>query len=71
MDRKKELENCLIELMRSLGMTEVRMMLSLALIRAHHLHEEMVDWIAHYKGRADDLTLQAFMLKLNELTEEN
>ena len=71
MDRSRELENCLIELMRSLGMTEVRMMLSLALIRVHRLHEEMVEWVASYRGKEDSLTVQAFMLKLNELTEDN
>lgn len=71
MDRSKELENCLIGLMRSLEMTEVRIILSLALIRVHRLHEEMVEWVASYREKKDSLTVQAFMSKLNELTEEN
>ncbi|MBQ1227963.1 MAG: hypothetical protein IIX79_07740 [Alistipes sp.] len=70
MEREKELEEVLIGLMYALGISKVRMMLSLALIRAHHLHEEMVRWIASYKGREDALTTQAFMSKLKELTEE-
>jgi hypothetical protein len=70
MEREKELEEVLIGLMLALGISKVKMMISLALIRAHHLHEEMVWWIASYKGKEDSLTAQAFMSKLKELTEE-
>jgi hypothetical protein len=71
MERVKELEEGLIGLMYALGISKVRMMLSLALIRAHHLHKEMARWIVSYKGKEDTLTAQAFMSKLNELTNDN
>ena len=71
MEREKEFEEGLIDLMYALGISKVRMMLSLALIRAHHLHEEMARWIASYKGKEDTLTAQAFMSKLKKLTDDN
>ena len=70
MERVKEVEEGLIGLMYALGISKVRMMLSLALIRAHHLHKEMVMWIASYKGKEDTLTAQAFMSKLKKLTND-
>ena len=69
MERREELESCLIGLMQNLGISKVRMMLSLAIIRVHHLHEEMIEWIASYKGKEDTLTAQAFMSKLGRLSE--
>lgn len=69
MERKKELEEGLIGLMYALGISKVRMMLSLALIRAHHLHEEMVMWIASYHGTDRTMTAQDFMSKLRRLSE--
>ena len=71
MERVKEVEEGLIGLMYALGISKVRMMLSLALIRAHHLHKEMARWIVSYKGKEDTLTAQAFMSKLNKLTDDN
>ena len=71
MERGKKLEEVLIGLMQALGMSMYRAIFCLALIRAHHLHEEMVRWIASYKGKEDALTAQAFMSKLNELTDDN
>lgn len=71
MERREELEDILIGLMKSLGMSMYRGVFSMALIRAHHLHEEMIEWIASYKGKEDTLTAQAFMSKLNELTDDN
>ena len=70
MDRRDELEKGIIGLMSALGISEVRMMFSLALIRVYHLHEDMAEWMVGYIGREDTLTVQAFMSKLNELTEE-
>lgn len=70
MKRRKEIEKLLIWLMDSLEMPTVRMILTLAIIRAHHLHEEMVRWIASYHNSDCDMTAQDFMSKLNELTEE-
>jgi hypothetical protein len=71
MDQEKEFEEGLIDLMYALGISKVRMMLSLALIRAHHLHKEMARWIVSYKGKEDTLTAQAFMSKLKKLTDDN
>ena len=71
MDQEKEFEEGLIGLMYALGISKVRMMLSLALIRAHHLHKEMARWIVSYKGKEDTLTAQAFMSKLKKLTDDN
>ena len=55
--------------MNSLGISRVRGMLSLALIRAHQIHEEMILWIPTYHGKEDTITAQAFMSKLDELTD--
>ena len=71
MERVKELEKGLIGLMHALGISEVRMMLSLAIIRACHLHEEMLRWIASYKGKEDAMTGRAFISRLGKLTEDN
>ena len=69
MERWKELEEGLIGLMYALGISKVRMMLSLALIRAHHLHEEMARWIVSYYGIDKEMTAGDFMCKLGELAE--
>ena len=69
MERREEIEKGIIGLMRSLGISKVRMMLSLALIRAHQLHEEMVSWIASYHNSDRDMTAQEFLLKVRELAE--
>ena len=69
MDRRETLEEGLIGLMNSLGISKVRMMFTLALIRAHNLHEEMVRWIVSYKGKEDTMTAQAFISKLNLLID--
>lgn len=69
MDRRETLEEGLIGLMNSLGISKVRMIFTLALIRAHNLHEEMVRWIASYKGKEDTMTAQAFISKVGRLSE--
>ena len=71
MDRRDELEKGIIGLMSALGMSKVRMMLSLALIRTHQIHEELARWIASYHNSDRDMTAQDFMSKLNELTDES
>ena len=68
-EREKKIESILIGLMNSLGISRVRGTLSLALIRAHQIHEEMILWIATYHGKEDTITTQAFMSKLDELTD--
>lgn len=42
----------------------------MAIIAAYRIEEKMVSWVATYRGMEDDLTHQAFMSKLNELTED-
>lgn len=69
MERKEELEAGLIGLMKTLGISKVRAMVSLAIIRAENLHYEMVEWIVNFRDREDNLTAQAFMSKLHELTD--
>ena len=69
MENRDELESILIELLHGLEMPKVRIMLTLAIIRAYHLQQEMVDWIADFYGKEDTLTAQAFMSKLDELTK--
>lgn len=69
MDRRETLEEGLIGLMNSLGISKVRMMFTLALIRAHNLHEEVVRWILSYKGKEDTMTAQALISKLNSLID--
>ena len=70
MEREKELEEGLIGLMDTLGMSKVRMMLSLALIRRHEIHEEMAEWIASFHNTERTMTVQSFLLKVKELTKE-
>lgn len=59
-ENRDELEDILIGLMHSLGISRVRGMLSLALIRAHQIHEEMILWVATFQGKEDTLTAQTF-----------
>ena len=70
-DRVKELRSVLILLLSGLGMSRTRIMLTMAIIVAYQIEEEMLRWIASYKGKEDALTAQAFMSKLNELTDNN
>jgi hypothetical protein len=70
-DRVKELRSALILLLSGLGMSKTRIMLTMAIIVAYQIEEEMARWIASYKGNEDALTAQAFMSKLNELTYDN
>lgn len=69
MERVKELEEGLIGLMRALGISMYRAIFCLAEIRAHHLHKEMVRWIASYYGIDKEMTTGDFMHKLGELAE--
>lgn len=49
-ERKRELRNILILLLRGMNFSKVRIMLTLAIIAAHQIEEEMCDWaIAYYK----------------------
>ena len=67
----RELESILIGLLRELGTSKVDAMIALALMRAHHLQEEMILWVATFQGREDMLTSRTFMLHLYDLTEGN
>lgn len=43
-------------------------MLTLAIIEAHQIEAEMCDWAITYYKKEDTITAQAFMSKLDELT---
>ena len=66
-----EFRSKLIQLLIGLGMSEVRIAGTIAIIAAYHLEDEMVSWVATFKGRSDDMTIQVFMAKLRELTGED
>ena len=70
-ERTEEIRSILILLLKGLGMSKVRIMLTMAIIAAYHLEEKMVSWIATFYGRSDDMTIQVFMSKLRELTGED
>ena len=70
-DRVKELRSALILLLSGLGMSKTRIMLTMAIIVAYQIEEEMGSWVATYYGKSDDMTIEAFMAKLNELTDDN
>ena len=70
-ERTKELNSILIELMYGLEIPKVRIMLTMAIITAYHLQEEMVKWFVDYYGKEDTMTAQTFMSKLNELTDSD
>lgn len=65
----KELRSILIGLLHELEVPTVRIMVTMAIIRAFHIEQEMINWIATFYGKEDTLTIQAFMSKLNELTD--
>ena len=67
-EETKELNSILIGLLHELGVPTVRIMLTMAIITAHHLQQTMIDWIATFQGKEDTMTAQIFMSKLNELT---
>lgn len=69
MERREILESGLIGLMYTLGISKVRMILSLAIIRSHNLHDDMAKWIASYHNSDRDMTAQEFLLKVRELAE--
>ena len=64
-----ELEDILIGLLYELEVPTVRIMATMAIIRAFHIEQEMINWVATFSGKEDTLTIQAFMSKLNELTD--
>jgi hypothetical protein len=70
MKAREILERGLIGLMRDLGISKVRTMGYLALIRTYQLHEMIADWVASFHDSEDTITLQTFTAKLNELIEE-
>lgn len=67
----KELRDILITVLKGLGETRIRTTLYMAIIRAHGIESEMVNWLAQFYGKSDSLTIEAFVSKLNELTDEN
>lgn len=71
MERREELEEILIGLMKSLDISMARAMCSLAIIRSCQLHEELVVWIASFHNSESDMTAQEFLLKVRELAEKS
>lgn len=68
-ERKRELRSILILLLRGMNFSKVRIMLTLAIIAAHQIEEEMCDWAIAYYKKEGTITAQAFMSKLDELTD--
>ena len=67
-EKNRELNRMLIRLLDGLGQDRVQIMTLMAIIRAFHIEQEMINWVATFSGKEDMLTTQAFMSKLNELT---
>ena len=70
-ERIKELSSILILLLRGMNFSKVRIMLTMAIIASHQIEEEICDWAITYYEKEDTLTTQAFMSKLNELTDSD
>lgn len=68
-EHRSELEDILIGLLFELEVPIVRIMASMAIIRAAHIEQEMINWVATFSDKEDMLTPQAFMSKLEELTD--
>ena len=51
-----------------MNFSKVRIMLTLAIIAAHQIEEEMCDWAIAYYKKEGTITTRAFMSKLDELT---
>jgi hypothetical protein len=51
-----------------MNFSKVRIMLTLAIIAAHQIEEEMCDWAIAYYKKEGTITTQTFMSKLDELT---
>ena len=47
-EKRRELNSILIGLLFELGVSKVRIMLTMAIITAYHLQETMVDWVVDY-----------------------
>ena len=67
-ERKRELRSILILLLRGMNFSKVRIMLTLAIIEAHQIEEEMCDWAITYYKKEGTITAQTFLSKLDELT---
>ena len=68
-ERKRELMSILILLLRGMNFSKVGIMLTLAIIEAHQIEEQMCDWEITYYKKEGTITTQAFMSKLDELTD--
>ena len=70
LQREKELNTILIELLYGLGLSNVRIMLTMAIIKAYRCQYEILEWFADYYEREGTMTIHTFMSKLQELTGE-
>ena len=68
-DEIRELESILVGLMRELGVSRIDAMINLALIKAHHIQEDMILWVATFKDREHMLTAEAFRSHIFQLTD--
>lgn len=68
-ERKKELRSILTQLLLGLGMKQPRIMLTMAIISAYQVEEEMKSWVATFYGKEDTMTAKAFISKLNSLID--
>lgn len=70
-ERTKELNSILIEVLYGLGLSQTRIMLTMAIISAYHIQYEILEWFVGYYDREGEMTIQVFMAKLRELTGED
>ena len=68
-ERMREYRDILILLLKGLGMSRPRIMITMAIIRAHKIEREMINFIATYRGKETTFTTQIFMSKLSQLTD--
>ena len=70
-ERTKELNSILIEVLYGLGLSQTKIMLTMAIISAYHIQYEILEWFVDYYDREGKMTIQVFMAKLRELTDED
>ena len=70
-ERTEELNSILVELLYGLGLSNVRIMLTMAVIKAYRCQYEIMEWFVDYYEREGTMTPPIFMSKLRELTGED
>lgn len=67
-ERKEELRSILILLLKGMSFSKTRIMLTMAIIAAYQIEEEMCDWAIAYNKKEGTITARIFLSKLDELT---